>query len=138
MLSQPLPPNSITKFVYGPLFVQCYFFEIHNWVFLFKIKFLGGDNDDIDGMTTMFHITKSVAQKLKTLFAFICETLVQKTTSILNNYSKDEFAKVKDLDANSETKVVNLLSHMLDALTVVFTHNQVCPKSIFLWPKQRK
>ena len=100
--------------------------------FLFKIKFLGGDNDDIDGMTTMFHITKSVAQKLKTLFAFICETLVQKTTSILNNYSKDEFAKVKDLDANSETKVVNLLSHMLDALTVVFTHNQVCPKSIFL------
>ena len=99
--------------------------------FLFKIKFLGGDNDDIDGMTTMFHITKSVAQKLKTLFAFICETLVQKTTSILNNYSKDEFAKVKDLDANSETKVVNLLSHMLDALTVVFTHNQVCPKTIF-------
>ena len=73
----------------------------------------------------MFHITKSVAQKLKTLFAFICETLVQKTTSILNSYSKEEFKIMANIDKTSETKIVDLVSHMLDALTVVFTHNQV-------------
>ncbi len=89
----------------------------------------GADNDDIDGMTTMFHITKSVAQKLKTLFAFICETLVQKTTTILNVYSKDDFAKMSNISGD-ETKIVDLVGHMLDALTVVFTHNQVCHTNV--------
>jgi len=95
----------------------------------------GVDGDDIDGMTTMFHLTKIVAQKLKMLFSFISETLVQKTTAILNTYSKADFEKV------SETKVVNLICQMLEALTAVFTYNQVnLSKSgrkfrgiVFLW-----
>jgi len=47
--------------------------EICHW----KIAFLGGGHSEIDSLTTMFHITNSVAKKLKSLFSFICETLVQ-------------------------------------------------------------
>jgi hypothetical protein len=86
----------------------------------------GVDSHDLDSLTTMFNITKSVAQKLKALFGFICETLVQKSTSILNVYSKDEFARMKDLSGRgSEAKLVDMIIHLLDALTVVFAHNQV-------------
>ena len=91
-------------------------------MFTLNDKILGSDGDDIDGMTTMFHLTEIVAQKLKTLFGFISETLVQKTTNILNAYSKDDFQKLTNVP---EAKAVQLVSQMLAALTVVFTHNQV-------------
>ena len=91
-------------------------------MFTLNDKILGSDGDDIDGMKTMFHLTEIVAQKLKTLFGFISETLVQKTTNILNAYSKDDFQKLTNVP---EAKAVQLVSQMLAALTVVFTHNQV-------------
>jgi hypothetical protein len=41
-------------------------------------------------------------------------------------YSKDEFARMKDLSGRgSEAKLVDMIIHLLDALTVVFAHNQV-------------
>lgn len=73
----------------------------------------------MDSMTTMFHLTEIVALKLKTLFSFISETLVQKTTAILNAYANPDLKKVP------ETKLVDLICQMMNALTAVFTHNQV-------------
>ena len=34
------------------------------------------DSQNLDGITTLFRITKQIANKLKSLFSFVCELLV--------------------------------------------------------------
>ena len=52
----------------------------------------------IDGIITGYHVTLCVARRLRGLFEFACETVVQRSTNILNALAKDDFAPLEDLD----------------------------------------
>ena len=80
----------------------------------YKLFSLALDVENVSNISTMFHITTLVGNKLKSLFSFVCEMIVQKATTILQ-----ETAKAKD-DSQSD-----MLCYILDALTSIFTFSRV-------------
>lgn len=84
----------------------------------YRLFNLALDVDNKEGIATVFHITTQVAMKLKSLFSFVCEMIVQKATGILQ-----EYAKRKDTDP--EASRVCMLGYIMDALTSIFQFNRV-------------
>merc|ERR1712203_987190 len=80
----------------------------------YKLFSLALDVENVASVSTMFHITTLVGNKLKSLFSFVCEMIVQKATTILQ-----ETAKAKD-DSQCD-----MLCYILDALTSIFTFSRV-------------
>ena len=78
---------------------------------------------DICSCITVFHVTLEVSRSLKSLFEFICETLVQKASAVLDAYSCNNFEKFKSL--NDKRQGLQLLLFILEALQVIFTHNRM-------------
>ena len=66
-------------------------------------------------VATVFHITTMVAKKLKSLFSFVCEMVVQKATSIMVEMSKD-----KENEQN-----ICAVGYALEALASIFAFNRV-------------
>ena len=46
----------------------------------------------VDDLTSTYRITCEIAGRLKSLFGFLAENVIQKVTRILNDFSKDEFS----------------------------------------------
>ena len=46
----------------------------------------------VDDLTSTYRITSEIAGRLKSLFGFLAENVIQKVTRILNDFSKDEFS----------------------------------------------
>ena len=72
--------------------------------------------DDMGGVSTVFHISSLVAQKLKSLFNFVCEMIVQKATGILQQSSKDH---------QTDPKKMTMLTFIFEALAAIFKYNRV-------------
>ena len=85
-------------------------------------NFSADGGDAIDGIITGFHVTLCVARRLKGLFEFACETVVQRSTNILNAFAKDDFAPLEEL--NDDVRVSRFLGFLLDALAAVFSHTK--------------
>ena len=83
----------------------------------YKLFNLALDNDNLEGISTVFHISSLVAQKLKSLFNFISEMIVQKATGILQN-CKD---KTDEPSAIKKT----MLTLIFEALAAIFKYNRV-------------
>ena len=83
----------------------------------YKLFNLALDNDNLEGISTVFHISSLVAQKLKSLFNFVSEMIVQKATGILQN-CKDK------TDEPSATKKT-MLTLIFEALAAIFKYNRV-------------
>lgn len=80
-------------------------------------------SEDLASLTTVFRITGMVGAKLKSLFGFVCEMLVNKATGVLNDYSARDYEKVRlESDKNG---VAGLLKSILEALTTIFMYNRV-------------
>ena len=80
----------------------------------YKLFSLALDVENVASVSTMFHITTLVGNKLKSLFSFVCEMIVQKATTILHEASKEK------LESKSE-----MLCYILDALSSIFTFSRV-------------
>ena len=82
----------------------------------YKLFNLALDIENLDGIATMFHLSSMVAKKLKSLFGFVCERIVQKATSILQECgkNKDDCEKKK-----------NMLTYIFEALASIFKYNRV-------------
>lgn len=74
---------------------------------------------NVYGTITVFHITLEVAKKLKSLFEFICETLILKATNVLNYYFKAK------KNTKNERLVLQLLLYILESLQTIFTFNKI-------------
>ena len=83
----------------------------------YKLFNLALDVENLDGIATMFHLSSLVAKKLKSLFSFVCERIVQKATSIL----QDCGGKNKE----DSDKKKNMLTHIFEALASIFKYNRV-------------
>ena len=58
----------------------------------------------VDDLTSTYRITSEIAGRLKSLFGFLAENVIQKVTRILNDFSKDEFScftQLKELTTGS-------------------------------------
>ena len=75
-------------------------------------------------MTTAFRVTAALANKLKSLFGFISESLVPKSNTFLTRYSANEFSKVKT-GVVSPQRVGRLAMSILGALNAIYTFNRV-------------
>ena len=80
----------------------------------YKLFSLALDIENTCSISTMFHITTLVGNKLKSLFSFVCEMIVQKATNILQESAK----------AKNESQSV-MICYILDALTSIFTFSRV-------------
>ena len=78
---------------------------------------------DLCSSITVFHVTLEVAKSLKSLFEFICETLVQKASTVLNFYSGNNFEKFTALAQKKQG--LQLLLFILEALQTLFTNNRM-------------
>ena len=85
--------------------------------FYYRIFNLALDVDNLEGVSTLFHITAMVANKLKSLFGFVCEMVAQKSTSILQ-----EIAKKKNVDDCRQTTAIG---YVLEALAEIYKYNRV-------------
>ena len=81
----------------------------------YKLFNLALDNDNLKGISTVYHISSLVAQKLKSLFNFVSEMIVQKATGILQN------CKDKREEATKKT----MLTFIFEALAAIFKYNRV-------------
>ncbi len=59
--------------------------------------------DDLAGVTTSFHVAREVAGRLKSLLEFVCESLVQRATAVLEHCSPK--GKRKAGEKNSKVRV---------------------------------
>ena len=79
------------------------------------------DSQNLDGITTLFHITEQIANKLKSLFSFVCEMLIQKATSVLQDLSK----KAEEVSTNKDSRRrIIATSYVLDALASMYKYNR--------------
>ena len=78
---------------------------------------------DLCSSITVFHVTLEVSKSLKSLFDFICETLVQKSSSTLNHFTGNNFEKFQDLE--DEEQGAQLLILIMQALDTTFRHNRM-------------
>ena len=86
----------------------------------YRLFNLALDSQNLDGITTLFHITEQIANKLKSLFSFVCEMLIQKATSVLQDLSKKaEVSTNKD----SRRRII-ATSYVLDALASMYKYNR--------------
>ena len=85
--------------------------------FYYRIFNLALDIENLEGVSTLFHITAMVANKLKSLFGFVCEMVVQKSTSIMQ-----EIAKKKNVDDSRQTVAIG---YVLEALAEIYKYNRV-------------
>ena len=87
----------------------------------YRLFNLALDSQNLDGITTLFHITEQIANKLKSLFSFVCEMLVQKATSVLQDLSK----KAEEVSANKDCRRrIIATSYVLDALASMYKYNR--------------
>ena len=70
----------------------------------------------------MFHVASCVASRLKSLFSFVCESLVLKATAVLAAFAANDFARIKAVGDESVRAAV--VVHALQALEEVFTYNR--------------
>ena len=82
------------------------------------------DESSCEAVTTVFRVTAALANKLKSLFGFIAESLVAKSNTFLSKYSSDEFAKLKKSPSSAD-RVVRLARSVMGALTAIYTYNRV-------------
>ena len=80
----------------------------------YKLFSLALDVENVSNISTMFHVTTLVGNKLKSLFSFVCEMIVQKATTILQETTK----------AKNDSQC-DMLCYILDALTSIFTSSRV-------------
>ncbi len=76
------------------------------------------DVSDRAALTTSYHVAQSAAARLKSLFEFVCESLVQRTTTVLDHYCKAAKESGEEVDEN-------LFEFALGALSEVFAHNRL-------------
>ena len=50
------------------------------------------DGKYVDGLTTTYRITSAIVSKLKSLFGFLAQNVIQKATQTLELFSKDDFS----------------------------------------------
>eukprot|EP00095_Tigriopus_kingsejongensis_P008024 maker-scaffold1494_size38455-snap-gene-0.15 protein:Tk08024 transcript:maker-scaffold1494_size38455-snap-gene-0.15-mRNA-1 annotation:"hypothetical protein DAPPUDRAFT_192569" len=84
---------------------------------------LDAADSNINGTITVFHITLEVAKRLKSLFEFICETLIQKASHVLNHYSGNNFAAMKKV--GQERLALQMVLYTLESLQTMFTYNKL-------------
>ena len=97
------------------------FFSIHR---LFSDATVTDEGSSCEAVTTAFRVTAALANKLKSLFGFISESLVQKSNTFLTRYSANEFSKVKT-GLVSPQRVSRLAKSILGALSAIYTFNRV-------------
>ena len=78
--------------------------------------------DSVNSAITVFHVSTCVASRLKSLFSFVCESLVLKATAVLAAFAANEFARLKVVE--EEGVRVEVVVHALSALEQVFTYNR--------------
>lgn len=83
-------------------------------------------DSDLCGTMTVFHITLEVAKNLKSLFEFICESLVRKACTTLNFYTDSNYQQFRKLNDRQELLVGSqLLFFILESLETIFMHNRM-------------
>ena len=110
---------------------------------MFYRLFNSSMNDDpsagakyVDGLTSVFRITGAIARRLKSLFGFVAENVVQQATKILNTFSKDTFAICEQImkaegenfarnDSANEKDLVVLVTSIFDAISAIFSFNRL-------------
>ena len=89
----------------------------------YRLFNLALDSHNLDGITTLFHITEQIANKLKSLFSFVCEMLVQKATTVLQDLSKKEDEVSKNDYKDGQRRII-ATSYVLDALASMYKYNR--------------
>ena len=89
----------------------------------YRLFNLALDSHNLDGITTLFHITEQIANKLKSLFSFVCEMLVQKATTVLQDLSK-KAEEVSMNDYKDSRRRIIATSYVLDALASMYKYNR--------------
>ena len=90
----------------------------------------------VDGLTSVFRITGAIARRLKSLFGFVAENVVQQATKILNTFSKDTFALCEQMmktrgenalrdDSADGKDIVILVTSIFDAISAIFSFNRL-------------
>ena len=64
------------------------------------------DGRYVDSLTTTYRITSAIVNKLKSLFGFLAENVIQKATQTLNLFSKGEFACLTILNEEDSDKSI--------------------------------
>merc|ERR1712150_346054 len=90
----------------------------------YRLFNLALDSHNLDGITTLFHITEQIANKLKSLFSFVCEMLVQKATTVLQDLSK-KAEEVSMNDYKDSRRRIIATSYVLDALASMYKYNRI-------------
>jgi hypothetical protein len=52
----------------------------------------------VDSLITTYRITSEIAGKLKSLFGFVAENVIQKATHVLNIFSKEDFFSFQEIN----------------------------------------
>ena len=73
------------------------------------------DAEDANSVSTVFHVTALVANKLKSLFSFVCEMIIQKATTVLRQIAKRKEEKYQ----------IDTVGYIFEALASTFTFNRV-------------
>ena len=84
----------------------------------YRLFNLALDLNNLDGVSTLFHITSQVAYKLKSLFSFVCEMVVQKATSIMQVTAKGNTNE-------DDSRQMNAICYVLEALASIYKYNRV-------------
>ena len=59
----------------------------------------------MDSLISSYRITSEIAGKLKSLFGFVAENVIQKATHVLSIFSKDEFASILGINQLNTKKL---------------------------------
>ena len=66
------------------------------------------DSKYVDGLISSYRITSEIAGRLKSLFGFVAENIIQKATQVLNTFSKEDFFQIRQIKiSKNETAQIN-------------------------------
>ena len=59
----------------------------------------------MDSLISAYRITSEIAGKLKSLFGFVAENVIQKATHVLSIFSKEEFVSFQEINQLNMKKI---------------------------------